>query len=323
MGLVLKNNAVSRLAGSLSPSSTQLSVTVGDGEKFPSLAAGDWFPLTVISEGGMMEIMRCTARAGGIFDVTRAQEGTIALSFSAGDRVELRLTEAALAQFLREDQVQASPNEGVAGQILTVGGFGIGDAGSAPQISSGSAQSAATPSGLYRALGESVGSPGGHAGEGFLRHQTNGSTLAVQEFIVPASPIRIFRRAFSASAWSAWAEVYHDAILTDMASDLVPYIKDLSRYTLNSAATTTTLDLGTTQVFRIDATVNRTLTFANPPAAGRAMAVVITLTGNKVITWPAGIRWNGGVAPALSASWTVITLVWDGSVWSGSVGGRG
>ncbi|WBF05216.1 tail fiber protein 2 [Burkholderia phage CSP3] len=97
MALKLANNAVSKLAGTLATGGTSLALTPGDGAKFPALGAGDWFPLTVIKSDGTFEVMRCTARATDTLTVTRAQEGTAALAFAAGDRVELRFT--ALAAF--------------------------------------------------------------------------------------------------------------------------------------------------------------------------------------------------------------------------------
>lgn len=98
MSLKIANNAVSRLAASLSASSTNLGVLPGEGAKFPSLADGDWFPLVIIKSDGSLEIVRCTARSSDTFTITRAQEGTAALAFSAGDRVELRATKAAFEE---------------------------------------------------------------------------------------------------------------------------------------------------------------------------------------------------------------------------------
>ncbi|AAQ54997.1 phage tail fiber protein [Burkholderia phage Bcep22] len=101
MALKLSNNAVSKLASSLAADATILAVLPGEGSKYPTLSAGDWFPLTVVKSDGSFEIMRCTARATDTLTVSRAQEGTAALAFNAGDRVELRFTAAvflALAQ---------------------------------------------------------------------------------------------------------------------------------------------------------------------------------------------------------------------------------
>jgi hypothetical protein len=94
--VTLNNNAVSKLASSLSSGATSLSVTTGEGSKFPALSAGQWFPITLVASTGVLEILRCTGRSGDVLTVSRAQEGTAAQAFSAGDRVELRLTAAAL-----------------------------------------------------------------------------------------------------------------------------------------------------------------------------------------------------------------------------------
>ncbi|HEX5362334.1 MAG TPA: hypothetical protein VFW49_14805 [Fluviicoccus sp.] len=93
MGLKLTNNAVSRLASGITAGDTSISVTPGDGAKFPSLSAGDYFPATLIrASDGAIEVVRVTARATDVFTVTRAQESTAAIAFVSGDRIELRLT---------------------------------------------------------------------------------------------------------------------------------------------------------------------------------------------------------------------------------------
>lgn len=94
MPVKLSNNAASRLASSLSVGATSLLVL--DGSSFPSLSAGEWFPVTAIKDNGDLEIMRCTERSGNTLTVSRAQEGTAALAFDSGTRVELRVTAAAL-----------------------------------------------------------------------------------------------------------------------------------------------------------------------------------------------------------------------------------
>ncbi|WP_159953049.1 hypothetical protein [Rhizobium sp. 18065] len=90
----LSNNASSTLAGAINTSVTSLAVGAGDASKFPTLGAGEWFPLTVVDPAGNMEIMKVTARSGATLTVVRAQEGTTAKSFAAGSRVDLRATSA-------------------------------------------------------------------------------------------------------------------------------------------------------------------------------------------------------------------------------------
>jgi hypothetical protein len=120
MALKLANNAVSRLASSLAVGDTTLPVSTGEGAKFPTLAGGDWFPLTVVKADGSLEIMRCTARSGDNLTVTRAQESTTAKTFSAGDRVELRMTAATYdlltAQLQQQvaDYIASNPTQSLA-----------------------------------------------------------------------------------------------------------------------------------------------------------------------------------------------------------------
>lgn len=104
MSLVLINNASSTLASSLSSSSTSLILSAGQGSLFPVLATGDWHPLTLIRSDGQYEIVRATARSSDTITIQRAQEGTSALPFSAGDGVEIRLTKAAIDEFALSGQ---------------------------------------------------------------------------------------------------------------------------------------------------------------------------------------------------------------------------
>lgn len=91
------------------------------------------------------------------------------------------------------------------------------------------------------------------------------------------------------------------------------------RYDLASLSVTSILDLNVSQVFRVDATAARTLTFANAPSVTRAMTVVVHISGNSAVTWPAGIDWDSDVAPELGDNETKVILFWDGVEWSGFV----
>jgi microcystin-dependent protein len=96
MAVLFANNATGRLASSVSLAQTTISLQSGQGARFPSPSGGDWFPITAIKASGAVEIMRCTARTGDVLTVARAQEATVALEWSPGDRVELRVTRNAL-----------------------------------------------------------------------------------------------------------------------------------------------------------------------------------------------------------------------------------
>ena len=98
--LKLTNNSLGLLGSSLSAGATSLTLAAGAGSNFPSLSAGDWFPITVVqaADPSQFEIMRVTARSGDLLTVVRAQEGTTAKAFAAGDVAEMRLTAGTLQE---------------------------------------------------------------------------------------------------------------------------------------------------------------------------------------------------------------------------------
>lgn len=100
MGAKIANNASSTLAADLAIGATSMTVQTGDGAEFPALSAGDWHPATIIKSDGSFEIVKVTASAGDVMTIVRAQEGTAALAFSAGDRVDLRVTGKVFEEFV-------------------------------------------------------------------------------------------------------------------------------------------------------------------------------------------------------------------------------
>lgn len=98
MSVKFSNNAVAMLAVGISTTSTAIGVAPSTGALFPEPSVGDWFPVTVLDSTGSFEIMRCTARVGDTLTVARAQEGMAAKAFSAGARVEHRMTSAAIEE---------------------------------------------------------------------------------------------------------------------------------------------------------------------------------------------------------------------------------
>ena len=96
MAVVFKNNAKTTLASGINSSAT--SITVSDGDVFPSLTGSDIFFVT-FDDGTNNEIVKVTARSGNTLTVVRAQESTTARSFSTGDEAQLRLTAGILGLF--------------------------------------------------------------------------------------------------------------------------------------------------------------------------------------------------------------------------------
>ena len=88
---LFENNATTTLSSSLASGTTSMSV--GSSAAFPSPTGGDNFLCTLIrASDAAIEIISVTAVAGTTWTIVRAQEGTTALNFVAGDKVELRVT---------------------------------------------------------------------------------------------------------------------------------------------------------------------------------------------------------------------------------------
>ena len=90
MAIKFTNNASAELASSINNSVTTIVVAAGQGAKFPVLGSGDYFYATLVNPSNNLEIVKVTARATDTLTVERAQDGTTAKSYNAGDRIELR-----------------------------------------------------------------------------------------------------------------------------------------------------------------------------------------------------------------------------------------
>ena len=142
MGVKFSNNGHSTLAASAASNATSITVASGHGARFPSLSSGEFFYATLIDSSNNLEIVKCTSRSSDVLTVTRAQESTTARAYAIGDRVELRVTAAGLADHIDLDNVVADDSitaaklnisgNGTAGQSVISdgdGSFSYGDAG--------------------------------------------------------------------------------------------------------------------------------------------------------------------------------------------------
>ena len=108
MGIKFANSAFATLAAGINSSVTSITLTTGQGARFPSLAGGDYFFATLIDTSNNLEIVKCTARATDVLTVVRAQESTTARAFATGDRIELRVTAGGLVDLAGELLAKAS-----------------------------------------------------------------------------------------------------------------------------------------------------------------------------------------------------------------------
>ena len=101
MPQLFANNAVSTLAAAITISGTSMTLTTGEGAKFPAITGSDNFLVTLVggtaSSETSWEIVNVTARAGDVLTVVRAREGTAAAAWAINTPVELRATAATLA----------------------------------------------------------------------------------------------------------------------------------------------------------------------------------------------------------------------------------
>lgn len=99
MGIKVANNAFGVLNAGITDSDTTIVLKSGEGARFPTLTAGDYFYATLIDTSNNLEIVKVTARSTDTMTVVRAQDSTTARAYSTNDRFELRPTAALFDEF--------------------------------------------------------------------------------------------------------------------------------------------------------------------------------------------------------------------------------
>lgn len=103
MGVLFTNNASASLASAITSGSTTITLASGQGALFPTISGSNFFMATLVDTSNNIEIVRATARTGDTLTVSRAQDGTSARAFAAGDKLELRIVNAGLQEFVQRD----------------------------------------------------------------------------------------------------------------------------------------------------------------------------------------------------------------------------
>jgi len=165
MGIKLANNAFATLASGINSSATSITVTSGQGARFPTLSAGEYFYATLVDTSNNLEIIKCTSRSTDVLTVVRAQESTTARAYSTGDRLEIRLTAQTFI-----DATSLPSQTGNSGKYLTTNGTDPAWSSLTPasvsDLSNSSTGYFDLPSGT---TAQRPGSPG----VGMLRHNTS------------------------------------------------------------------------------------------------------------------------------------------------------
>lgn len=98
-----------------------------------------------------------------------------------------------------------------------------------------------------------------------------------------------------------------------------------------ATGTSETFDVNVSAVHTATLDANMTATFTAPSDATRAYTLTLVLlqdaTGSRLVTWPASVKWPGGVAPTLTTTASrkdILTFeTHDGGVtWHGFISGQ-
>lgn len=117
MGLKFANNAFGTLSAGVTNSATSITLSSGQGARFPTLASGDYFYATLIDTSNNLEIVKVTARSTDVLTATRAQDNTTARAFAIGDRIELRITAATLEEVVSGSTVLTDTSPQLGGNL--------------------------------------------------------------------------------------------------------------------------------------------------------------------------------------------------------------
>lgn len=99
-------------------------------------------------------------------------------------------------------------------------------------------------------------------------------------------------------------------------------IQNQDRYDLTVSVTTSVLDFGINQVFKVDNTTAsvKSLVVQNAPVNRSMTAPVVIMGKIGTVNFPAGVNWDQGKVPTLSDTKTTLIFFWDGAALTGSKG---
>lgn len=102
--------------------------------------------------------------------------------------------------------------------------------------------------------------------------------------------------------------------------------------TVASSGATETIDASAGSVYDITLDAACTISLTNPASSGFMTTLTVILrqdgTGGRLVTWPAAVKWAGGVAPTLSTAASakdvlILSTTDGGTTWDGVVAGIG
>src|SRR6516162_8940121 len=103
MTILFANNASTTISGSITAASTTVALAAGTGVSFPQPTGGNFYVATFYDQQTktINEIIHVTAMAGDVATIIRAQEGTTAKVWNAGDIFANLITAGTLNAFVQ------------------------------------------------------------------------------------------------------------------------------------------------------------------------------------------------------------------------------
>ncbi|GBC62480.1 hypothetical protein DENIS_3452 [Desulfonema ishimotonii] len=115
-----KNNFEASLQSGIATDAIALDIEASKALELGALSAGDYYVATLFDNtGAKMEIVHITAISGQTLTVTRAQEGTSAQSFDAGDLLQLRNTAGVYEGMVQRDELDGYYDKGEVENYVT------------------------------------------------------------------------------------------------------------------------------------------------------------------------------------------------------------
>ena len=263
MVMKFTNNATSTLAAGIASGATSLSVASGDGSKFPTLGAGDYFYCTLANTGGTVEIIKVTARSGDSFStIVRGQDNTSAAAWNVGDKVELRLVSASLNDIPKLDEA----NTFTAQQTFST---------TAPIFSTLSGLVKANSSSTSTAAVSGTDYCAATSGSSVLKGSSGNTTAATAgtDYVAPGTTTNFTKQQY-----------FGNSTLTDAAT---------ISWDVSSAQVATFTFVSSNR------TMGAPTNLVNGAYYGLA---VIQNAGSNTLTWNSVFKWTGGAAPTLSSA---------------------
>lgn len=164
-----------------------------------------------------------------------------------------------------------------------------------------------------------IASTGGFAGSVILGRAA--TATANNQFVVGSAGTNAGLVATETNTTiSSWAVKINGTdrklLLLDTAQNVINV-----KQTIAASTTTTTVSWPNGNLADITLTSNTTLTLSTPVIGTYIIKLNQGGAGGFVVTWPASVKWSGGIAPVLTTTvgkTDVITLVWDGSTYYAS-----